>query len=64
MEFVWKLFWWINAAKEQHIRNVYLNLIQASQIVTGEYNNIDSKLHILAENTEANIWNIGDSTDL
>lgn len=64
MEFARKLFWWINAAKEQHMRNVFWNLIQASQIVTGEYNNIDSKLHILTENTEANIWNIGDSTDL
>ena len=57
--FAWKMFRWMDAAKEKHTRNVYMHLVWALQIATGGYKNIDlvveSKLHILAENTEAKI---------
>ena len=35
------MFKWMNAAKEQHTRNVYVKLVWAIQIATGEYKNID-----------------------
>ena len=35
------MFWCLDAVKEKHMMNVYMNVIWVLQIATGEYKNID-----------------------
>ena len=50
--FAWKMFRWMDAAKEQQTRRVYWHVVWALQIATGEYKNIDLLVDSKLQNTQ------------